>query len=141
VGAEAQQVLTTAPGGGAGLAHPVGEILEHLELTVPEAVAAVAEDAQQLGGGTPGGDLDPSQVVLESGDRGGFASVDRAPPTGEPVDHPALWVTEQLLDGAVISRTEVRMFDARMNRDRCWTRLLIPQPRLPRATPGREPHE
>jgi hypothetical protein len=97
---------------------------------VPEAVAAVAEDAEQLGGGAPGGELDTAEVVLESGDRGGFASVDRAPPTGEPVDHPALWVTEQLLDGRVISRTEVRMFDAAMNRESCSTRLLIPQPRL-----------
>jgi hypothetical protein len=141
VGAEAHQVLTPAPGGGAGLAHPVGEILEHLELAVREAVAGVAENAQQLGGGAPGGDLDTAEVVLESGDRGGFASVDRAPPTGEPVDHPALWITEQLLDGAVISRTEVRMFDAGMNRDRCSARLLIPLLRLQPATPGREPHE
>ena len=66
---------------------------------MPEGVAAVAQDPEELGGGAPGGELDTAKVVLESGDRGGFASVDRAPPTGEPVDHPALWVTEQLLDG------------------------------------------
>jgi hypothetical protein len=99
-GAEAHQVLTTAPGGGAGLAHAIGEVLEDLQVAAVERLALVAEDAQQLSRSTAGGELDVPQLVLESGDRGGFASVDRAPPTGEPVDHPALSVTEQLLDGA-----------------------------------------
>ena len=93
------EVLTSAPRGGAGLAHPIREILEHLDVAVVEGLSAVTEDAEQLGGRTRRGELDPAEVVLETGDRRGFASVDRAPPTGEPADHPALWVTEQLLDG------------------------------------------
>ncbi len=99
-GAEAHHVLTTAPGGRACLTHAVGEILEDLEVAAVKRLTLVAQDAQQLGGGAPCGELHIPQLVLQSGDRGGFASVDRAPPTGEPVDHPALCVTEQLLDGA-----------------------------------------
>jgi hypothetical protein len=52
-------------------------------------------------------------VPLKSGDRGGFASVDRAPASDEPVDHPALRITEQLLDGRVIARTSVRVWRLR----------------------------